>query len=188
MFKQIEGKKLIGRGAFTKCYDNGKTVLLVSNCPVKECNALGWLSDSRLFPKIERLDSDYDHNSIHYGLYQQEKFQRVKSLKNSLKPSEYNLYLKLMQLKSNISSATINCKNQYQHCDAMIETIQNFNLHKNYKTALLEAIDGLRSYTHNIGFEVSPRNVAVKNGKLILLDVFFSIDQLRQVKPEWYKK
>lgn len=186
MFKQIESKKLIGRGAFTKCYDNGKTVLLVSSCPVKECNALGWLSDSRLFPKIERLDFDCDNKHIHYGLYQQEKFQRVKSLKNSLKPNEYNLYLKLKQLQSEISSATIYCRNQYQRCDAMIKTIQNFDLHKSYKTALLEAIDGIKSYTHNIGFEVSPRNVAVKNGKLILLDVFFSIDQLKQVRPNKY--
>jgi hypothetical protein len=48
--------------------------------------------------------------------------------------------------------------------------------------ALNEQIDGLMNYGADIRFEISPRNVAVKNGKLILLDCFFFASKLREVR------
>lgn len=172
-FKQTKGLKLIGKGAFTLCYDNGQSVLLVSNCPAKECNSLGWLSDSRLFPKIERLESEYD-----LQLYKQEKFEKVKSLKNALKPSEYKLYCDLRDLAGKFQRKHV--KNPYDRTRVFIDTVKESKLHYLYKRALIDAAEGLANYTTKLGFEVSPRNVAVKNGKLILLDVFFSIEQLHQ--------
>jgi hypothetical protein len=172
-FKQTKGLSLIGKGSFTLCYDNGNSVLLVSNCPVKECNALGWLSDSRLFPKIERLDFTDD-----LQLFKQEKFTKVKSLKTALHKKEYDLYLQLRELASAYQCKYI--KNPHDRHQIFVDTVKASKIHHAYKKALIEAVDGLANYTSKIGFEVSPRNVAVKNGKLILLDVFFSIDQLQK--------
>lgn len=172
-FKQTKGLPLIGKGSFTLCYDNGQSVLLVSNCPVKECNALGWLSASRLFPKIERLAFTDD-----VQLFKQEKFAKVKSLKTALQPKEYKLYLQLRELASAYQCKHI--KNPHNKHQIFVDTVKASKLHHAYKKALIEAVDGLANYTCKIGFEVSPRNVAVKNGKLILLDVFFSLDQLQK--------
>ena len=50
------------------------------------------------------------------------------------------------------------------------------------KEAICAHIQGLRDYGEDICFEISPRNVAVDNGKLILLDCFFkrsALDELR---------
>lgn len=171
-FKQTKGLPIIGRGSFTLCYDNGSTVLLVSNCPVKECNAMGWLSDSRLFPKIERLDYLDE-----LQLFKQEKFDKVKSLKTALHKKEYDLYLQLRELASAFHCKYV--KNQHDRLDVFRDTVKASKLHYAYKKALIEASEGLANYTTKLGFEVSPRNVAVKNGKLILLDVFFSLDQLQ---------
>ena len=41
------------------------------------------------------------------------------------------------------------------------------------KEALLEMVDGLRNYCEAVAFEISPRNVTVRSGKLVLLDCFF---------------
>jgi len=41
------------------------------------------------------------------------------------------------------------------------------------RNSLQEAIDACANYGSDIKFEISPRNVAVKNGNLILLDCFF---------------
>lgn len=174
-FKETKGLPLIGKGSFTLCYDNGNSVLLVSNCPVKECNALGWLSGSRLFPKIERLDFTDD-----LQLFKQEKFTKVKSLKTALHKKEYDLYLQLRELASAYQCKYI--KNPHHRHQIFVDTVKASNLHHVYKKALIEAVDGIANYTSKIGFEVSPRNVAVKNGKLVLLDVFYSIDQLNKVR------
>jgi hypothetical protein len=170
-FKQTKGLPLIGKGMFTLCYDNGDNVLLVSNCPIKECNALGWLSDSRLFPKIEGLDC-----SDELQLFKQEKFAKVKSLKTALQPKEYSLYLQLRELASAFQCKWV--KNKFDRKDVFVDTVRASKLNHVYKKALIEAAEGITNYTTKLGFEVSPRNVAVKNGKLILLDVFFSLDQL----------
>jgi hypothetical protein len=47
---------------------------------------------------------------------------------------------------------------------------------------MCEAIEACANYGSAIGFEISPRNVAVNNGKLVLLDVFYSISKLREIK------
>lgn len=42
----------------------------------------------------------------------------------------------------------------------------------------------MSNYDHRIGFEISPRNVAIDNGRLVLLDCFFSIDLLQERNRE----
>jgi hypothetical protein len=172
-FSQTKGLKVIGRGAFTRCYDNGDTVLLVSSCPVKECMSCGFWSDSDLFPAIERID--YKDNS---QLFKMKKYNKQKSLKQSLLPEEYQKYKMLCDFAKIWYSKTCNIKNQNLRHTEFCKLVQNSELTDELKNALLESADGLANYTSNIGFEISPRNIAVDNGKLILLDVFFSVDHL----------
>lgn len=160
--------KVIGKGAFSTAYlqSDNKTVVLKSVDYVKECNALGWFPKSRYLPKIEVLDSN---------LYKMEYYPKVASLKDSLKPSQYTLYLELRGLKIPY------CKNPYNLADFWrkeFKTVKN----KTVKNLLLDVVDSMANYGTQFQFEISPRNVAVKNGNLILLDCFFIQDQLNEVR------
>lgn len=164
-------KKLIGRGAFSRAYllEDGETVEIISRDNVKECAAVFGLADSEYFPKITRIDSNYPDKQK----YRMEYFPKVRSLKNSLSKNDYKLYKELRKIKPVFS------KNTYDLPDLWREQFQAIsNDFEECKNALLEAIDSLQNYGHDIGFEISPRNVAVKNGKLVLLDVFFFRSQL----------
>lgn len=158
--------ELIGRGCFTKCYRLGRNkVRLVSTDPAKECVALGWGSNSRLFPRIKRIETE---------VYEMEYFPKVKSLKAALRPDQYELYRALRNI--NVCPT----KGDFAYLD---ELRKQFNrLPKWAARALNEQIDGLMNYGADIRFEISPRNVAVKNGKLILLDCFFFASKLREVR------
>ena len=80
--------ELIGRGQFSTVYrKNSSTVLIKSTDPVKECMALGWFPSCRLFPKIKRINCE---------LYESKYYPRVRSLKNSLEPKQWELYKALI--------------------------------------------------------------------------------------------
>ena len=158
--------KLIGKGEFTKAYLNEKgRVILHSTDRVKECISMGWFPCHRMFPAIERLENGCD-----YQAYEMEYFQRPSSLKDSLTARQYRLYKELRKLSVYAQ----------RNCDSYIEWINAFKTlpseFKAEKEALLEAVDSLLNYSTGIRFEISPRNVAVKGRKLILLDCFFIRD------------
>ena len=164
--------KLIGKGAFTKAYlnDDEKTVVLYSVCPIKECMAFGGFPTSPLFPKLEQtgyLDSGE-------GVYTMVYYPRVKSLKNALKPEQYAIYKELRALR-----ALIPC-NGYNVLHKAFKTIKN----RRVRGLMLQALDACSNYGSDIGFEISPRNVAVKNGKLVLLDCFFIQSKLKEVRSK----
>lgn len=155
---------LIGKGTFSKVYRlNEKEVLIKSNDPVKECMAL--FIDSFLLPKITRLDNND---------YTMEYFAPVKSLKESLLPAQYELYKELRSLSVGCVN---NSNNLYFEWRKQFETITN----EDVKEDLLQIMDCLADYGSDISFEISPRNVAVKDGKLVLLDCFFLKGHLQQV-------
>ena len=160
--------KVIGKGSFSTAYlqSDKKTVVLKSVDYVKECNAWGWFPKSRYLPKIEMIERN---------LYKMEYYPKVTSLKNSLKPSQYALYLELRGL--NIGY----CKNPHNLADFWrkeFKTVKN----KTVRNLLLEVVDSMANYGTQFQFEISPRNVAVKNGNLILLDCFFMQDQLNELR------
>lgn len=167
-------KKLIGKGAFTKAYllVSGE-VELVSVDPVKECMALWGLGESYLWPQIERVDYRDDGTQV----YKMPHYPKVKSIKNALDPHQYELYKALRNLEGTF------CANQ---------NLLAYELRKQFETlpaefseekeALLEAIDALGNYGTDLKFEISPRNVSVVDGKLVLLDVFFFVSQLNKVR------
>jgi len=162
--------KLIGKGAFTKAYliENNK-VRLISCDPIKECMSFGWFPKSRLFPKIERIDSD------EFSTYEMDFYPRVTSLKKELKPKEYEKYMELRNLE--ISYTFNNHENRDQLYKAF-KTIKNRTL----KNVLIQALDACGNYGQDICFEISPRNVRVKNGNLILMDCFFIKSELTEIR------
>lgn len=158
--------KLIGKGSFTKAYlnDTEDTVYLLTNDPVKECMVHGWFPESELFPKIEFSDIEpYD--------YMMEYHPRTKGLKSFLDADQYQIYKDLRNVKSFIG---MNKYDAYHHYYEQFEALDN----KELGSVMVEALDACTNYGSDIGFEISPRNVAVKNGKLILLDCFFIISNL----------
>lgn len=167
--KNISYLNILGKGLFTTAYlqKDNKTVILKSTDYIKECMSLGWFPNSMYFPKVERLDQ---------GIYKMKKYDKPKSLKNSLKPKQYEIYKELR----NLSIGYI--KNSYNNLDEwrkQFNTISN----KTVKNALNDAIDACSNYGSDVCFEISPRNVAVsKTGNLILLDCFFIASQANDIR------
>lgn len=170
------GLKRIGKGAFSTVYrETETTVLIVSDDPVKECMSLGWFPNSPLFPKVERLECDFDSNGC--SLYRMAFFPRHRSLKNSLKPRQWDLYKTLNRYFNTVlppyrkGESFEVLKQCFEHC---------LKFYLIEKEALLEAVDALASYGSDMWFEISPRNVAVKDGELIFLDCFFMREHLKR--------
>lgn len=162
---EIKKLKLIGKGLFSKVYQlNEKEVLIKSEDLVKECLAL--YIGSKLFPKCEIIDR---------GLYKMKYYPKVTSLKESLKPAQYKLYRELRELSIGYVK---NRHDNYYKWREQFETVRN----KNVREQLTDALDELINYGSDISFEISPRNVAVDKGNLILLDCFFFQNQAEKIR------
>jgi hypothetical protein len=161
----------IGKGAFSVAYlETETTVLVASEDPVKECMGLGWFPDSPLFPPVER---------IAYGLYRMPYYQKTAKLKESLDPDQWAIYQTLRR----IYVKHFHSNNDYDYLDhwrAEFGALADSEL----KETMLECLDALSNYGADIGFEISPRNVAVKDGKLILLDVFYFIKKVKAIREK----
>lgn len=174
----VKGLKLIGKGAFTKCYLNTceTSVTLVTCDPIKECMAHGWFPESELFPEVQQLDycEVTDRN-----LYTMEYFPRTKGLKNVLDADQWDIYKTLRDVMDSIGFS----KNIH---DSMSKVYEAFDAieDEDLKEVMIEALEACGNYGSDVAFEISPRNVAVKNGKLILLDCFFMQSKLNQVRSK----
>jgi hypothetical protein len=161
--------KLIGQGLFSKCYllDCGSKVLIKSSDKVKECSSLYGLADSALFPEIIRID---------FEMYEMKYFPKVKSLKNSLDLDQWRLYKELRSVNS------LFLGRDYDKPRYLYKQFNALNVAEDVKQALYDAVDSLQNYGYDINFEISPRNVAVENGKIILLDCFFFSSQAQEIR------
>ena len=175
---------LIGRGMFSTVYrKNAKTVLIRSVDPVKECMAMGWFPSSRMFPKTTRVALLDDDQGT--ALYEQRYYPKVKSLKAALKPAEWEFYQGLREMQGNINRLL----DDYKALDSLQSLIKALpGKYARKKSALLGAIDALTNYGPDIRFEISPRNVAVHNGSLILLDCFFMKKKAEEVRTQQRKR
>lgn len=166
MNKEINttGLELIGTGLFSKVYAlNDKKVLIDTCCPCKA--AMQEFPSSKYFPKIE-LQEVLPTNR---KLYTMKRYSKTRSLKNSLKPKQYELYKELRT----VFLSSWNCSTR-----TALNRIQN----KRVRELLLQAYDTCICYGDEVKFEISPRNVAVHNGNLVLLDVFFCNRMARKVR------
>ena len=131
---------------------------------------MGWFPNSRLFPKVERLNSDIDYKGS--SLYRMRYYNRPSSLKKNLNARHWKLYKVLKDYFSRVwapSNLDLSFGMLKEHFKAALMTSE----FAREKDVLLSAVDALANYGADMWFEISPRNVAVRNGKLILLDCFF---------------
>ena len=178
MFKtQVKNLKLVGKGTFSKCYQETEdTVLLITCDPLKEGQALFSNYDS-LIPKIERIDYDCDNNGINWFLLRMQNYgktdngiyQKLDNHNKKLFMLLKGIYKKYPIGYSAIFKAFDNLPIDFQEEK---EIIQNF----------IGDVCNCLHNVENLRFEFSPRNLRQVNGKLIMLDCFFSIQALRDTQ------
>lgn len=168
--------KVWKRGTFSRVFKlvDG-TVKIFSTDPAKECMALWGFGESALWPEIERTDRLEDGTNV----FIMPLYDQPRSLKSALVEADYLLYQALRKAG--------NCpffgRNHYEAPQHWHKTFENtLQAFPEVKQAMHDAIDSLQNYGQDIRFEISPRNVAVKNGRLILLDCFFFADALANTK------
>ena len=158
------------KGHFTKAYlyNESNEVILESRCNVKEYMALGWFPQSSLFPAItfSELTTDKDEFKVYkMPLYT----TNSRSVKSILCKEDYeNIYLPLRSIL--YPKNYIDFKSQLISIGVSEEVIET----------IIEAYAACMNYSTDIGWEISPRNIAATpEGKLVLLDCFFVKSQLR---------
>lgn len=160
---------LIGRGKFTKVYDNNdNTVTVLSSCPSKECYSLGWVSSSKEFGYDICLNPIYDFKDYKNELrcYISPKYEKFKKAKVPVE--DYEVYKQLV-----IFSKKINRNNNiYDNLFAIIKAANN-ELSGWLKDFIISQAEAMGNFGTDIDFEISPRNVMVHNGRLVLLDLWF---------------
>jgi hypothetical protein len=154
---ETRGLKRIGTGKFSRVYKmSDKKVLIASVDPVKEAMGLGWFPKSRMFPKLTRIGAA---DGCQY--YTEKYYKRTKGLKNHLRSEEWEFYKKLYDIA-------------HMYNGDPYKIIKDLKKSYRYRAQVLqEALDTLENYGRRIYFEISPRNVAVYRGRLVLLDCFF---------------
>ncbi len=154
--------KRIGKGMFTTCYlkECGKRVQLRSVDRVKECQALWGFPEHRLYAPVERIEP---------GVYEMDYLPRPSSLKRELIARDWELYKILRQ--------HLHCTvRNYDGLTAKLDALATrFPQYAEEFAVMQDAADALCNWMHDIGFEISPRNVTVKNSRLVLLDCFYSV-------------
>lgn len=164
--------KRIGSGAFTKAYlmENGR-VLLRSCDPIKEAMAYGWFPKSEYFPEVSVLDA---------GVYEMQYYPKVRSLKAALTAEQYAVY---NSLRAVFNEHGIRCKDYFDWYKVFEqEATDEFGVPGDVVQIILEALDACSNYGQSVNFEISPRNVAVQDGQLVLLDCFYLQSTLDEVR------
>ena len=164
--------KRIGSGAFTKAYlmENGR-VLLRSCDPIKEAMAYGWFPKSEHFPEVVVLDD---------GVYEMQYYPRVRSLKAALAPAQWEIYKSLRNIWNEHHGKCQGYFDWYKVFEQ--EATDEFGVPDDVVQIILEALDACSNYDQSVNFEISPRNVAVQDGQLVLLDCFYLQSTLDEVR------
>ena len=166
----------IGEGSFSTVYRKTKNKVLIKSCDhAKECMSLGWFPKTSLFPVIKYVGGS---DSGEYKFYESKYYEKVKSVKNSVSPFEWEFYQELRKLSHYVNG--YDGYDEYEKWSKQFNTIPNKFAAK--KRALISALDALTNYGSDVCFEISLRNVTAHNKKLILLDCFFIKSQLDQIR------
>ena len=162
--------KLIGKGAFTKAYlTEDNKVFLRTVDPIKECMAYGWFPECYLFPTVELTDE--------IGEYTMEYYPKVSSIKNNVSPRQWRLYQALRKLDYYTGR---NPNMMQDHWHKQFDSLPSE--FRKEKEMLKHALDACANYGSDVCFEISPRNIATKGNKLVLLDCFFMSSKLNEVR------
>lgn len=151
--------RMIARGKWAKVYDLGEKVLIKSDDPIKECVAL-FCEGDRL-PELTKVD---------YGVYECPKYTIGRGIVGKLSPEDQRDYRTLRKLASGLRLRL----RRYDCFQQLQQAIDQAQLQADIRASLESVLYNAANYTDFIGFEISPRNIAIdKSGKLILLDLFF---------------
>lgn len=169
--------KLIDKGTFTKCYlkDCGKRVVLVSSDPIKECMAWGWFPESPLFPEVKMIE---------VGTYEMDYMPPTRGLKAHLDDDQWQLYQVLRDCfsRSPVFSRPDELYHKwYEIFQAAHDRSETEAVREGLMDVLM-ALDACANFGSDIQFEISPRNVRAVNGRLILVDCFFLVSKLQEVR------
>lgn len=172
--------KKIGRGLFSTAYLNkDNKVELFTFDPIKEAYYL-YGQNNPFVPTIynrETLEKE------RYGRieekYTMKYYNQPRSLKKNLKPSHWKVYQELRKV-------FMSGENRGYH--QLQKSFGNLDIHWTQKDLLLDMLADVSNYDFDIIMEISPRNVAVENGTLILLDIFFSPRLANKIRKEQFEK
>ena len=171
--------KQIGKGSFTKAFLNqdGECILHTID-PVKVAMAEDlFVPSHRMFPNMEILEHCFDDD---YYVMKTNYLPRPKSIKKNVTPRQWRFYRALLDVYA-VSRYRFSC--HHKRTEGLYQAFKSMpNEFKAEKEALLEMVDGLRNYCEAVAFEISPRNVTVRSGKLVLLDCFFDPFALCKVR------
>lgn len=149
--------RMIGRGKWAKVYDLGDKVLIKSEDPIKDCIAV-FCEGDRL-PELVKVD---------YGVFECPKYVVGRGIVGKLTPEDRADYQTLRKLASGLRLQ------RYKWHEQITQAIEQADLQADVRESLESVIYRSADYTDWVGFEISPRNIAInKSGKLILLDLFF---------------
>jgi hypothetical protein len=164
--------KKIGKGAFSTVYRKNNQVFYKSKDIVKEAMAYGFFPNSKLFPEIQFC---YEEGFDFKGTYDPD--MKSRSVIPKLNTYYQTMYRELKEFENKLFSKRASS----MFCEKA-DCYQNFKnevgklkIRKHHKEALIGAFEALMNYVSakQIYFEISPRNVSTKNGKLILHDCFY---------------
>ena len=154
--------KLIGKGAFTKCYQlNSRQVLLKTIDPLKEAIALGFCGNSKLLPKLTRIETSKYASEYAEFDYIAPLYAKLIAPSKQLIPKHLAYYKTLCSIE-HIQGGRL---------DKAINDIKD----KYLRETMVSYFNGCANYGYeHLTLEVTRRNLAVTpSGRLILLDIFF---------------
>jgi len=159
----VEGLEHIASGSFSKCclQENGRVLLWTQDIP-KHAMSDSQFPEHRLFPEVNHVGEEDGKE-----LYDMPRYNQ-KNLYQRLHPRQKRLYDEIRE---------ISWECQHDTPSTTIDAINSMpsELYRE-KKAMIEAFNFIRKFTDEdkLGFEHAPQNLAEKNGKLILLDSFYT--------------
>jgi hypothetical protein len=147
--------KLLGKGMFTKCLEAGVSgfVILETIDGLKEVCV--WCEGLHV-PALQWLGQTDTHT-----YYQSLKYDKLTKKQWS---SAWADYIAIKRYVYGLKSRYV--------CDIDTDEIEELQISQELKNDLMHMISWAQNYGENVFIEVSPRNLAVHNGNLILLDLF----------------
>lgn len=189
--KDFKNLPKVGKGGFTRCYQlNDDTVLLESYDPIKKLMAEGRFPKSKLFPEVRQHKNPFGVGGDFYTMfyYKGRPPRSTKSwLKRELEPDQYLMYLSLESLRVQVEDS-IRGKRGVDRRTVWNEAFASL-ADKKLGKLMTKANNMCCTVADSIMFDCAPKNVAPHNGKLILLDCFYSSKLFYKIKlqdkPEW---
>lgn len=168
--EQLRGTKKIGRGCFTTAYRKGNKVYAVSRDVAKEGITIFNVT-GRHIPKIERLACDVK------SLYVMPYYRRCTKREFPKAWNDYQIIKRaLLNWYRGDAIGMYGSKQVNQFIDFITTQKQ---IKKSLRDDIISLVEMMMNYTDRVGFEISPRNIAVNSrGSLVLLDVVYNIKDL----------